>query len=144
MAPPTALALGRLKPLAMQIGAQVRTSVNFAGILTPPVSSPITFMALRLIEPPPQVLIVGGAFSDQDASDAQGVFGEFQKEIGVLEKGLTLRVPPELMPAKGIEGVAGWIKEQCAAAGIAECVSTELGEDENAEIDVTWPRLTTE
>ena len=67
-------------------------------------------LALRVLEPRPQVLL-GGGYSDEDAEKAQAMFDEYTKEMDIAN-GKLVRVAPGVVEKVGPKGVAGWILEQ--------------------------------
>ena len=67
--------------------------------------------ALRVLEPRPQVLLLGGGYADEDAGKAQAVFDEYTKEMDI-PNGKLVRVAPGVVEKVGPKGVAGWILEQ--------------------------------
>ena len=67
--------------------------------------------ALRILEPRPQVLLLGGGYADEDAEKAQAVFDEYIKEMDI-PNGKLVRVAPGVVEKVGPKGVAGWILEQ--------------------------------
>ena len=68
-------------------------------------------LALRVLEPPPQALLIGGGYTDEDADKAQAVFDEYTKEMGI-SNGRLVRVEPGVVERVGPKGVAGWVLEQ--------------------------------
>ena len=68
-------------------------------------------LALRVLEPPPQALLIGGGYTDEDADKAQAVFDEYTKEMGI-SNGRLVRVEPGVVERVGPNGVAGWVLEQ--------------------------------
>ena len=68
-------------------------------------------VALRVLEPQPQALLIGGGYTDEEADKAQAVFDEYTKETGI-SNGKLVRVAPGVVEKVGPKGVAGWVLEQ--------------------------------
>ena len=68
-------------------------------------------VALRVLEPQPQALLIGGGYTDEDAYKAQAVFDEYTKYTGI-SNGKLVRVAPGVVEKVGPKGVAGWVLEQ--------------------------------
>ncbi|KAK3174102.1 hypothetical protein OEA41_001346 [Lepraria neglecta] len=78
------LTLGRHRPIAQTIAAVLAPhgfSVN--GILDiDPYTSKELAGGLRVLEPRPQALLIGGGYTDQEAGQAEIVFDEYKKDVG--------------------------------------------------------------
>ena len=68
-------------------------------------------LVLRVLEPRPQALLLGGGYTDEDAQKAQAVFDEYTKEMDI-PNGKLVRVAPGVVEKIGPKGVAGWVLEQ--------------------------------
>ena len=68
-------------------------------------------LVLRVLEPRPQALLLGGGYTDEDAEKAQAVFDEYTKEMDI-PNGKLIRVAPGGVQTVGPTGVAGWVLEQ--------------------------------
>ncbi len=68
-------------------------------------------MALRVLEPRPQTLLIGGGYTDEEAEKAQAVFDEYTKEMDI-SNGKMVRVASGVVEKVGPKGVAGWVLEQ--------------------------------
>ena len=107
------LTIGHHRDITRSV-ASVLTPHGFSvnGILSiSPWSDPELTLALRVLEPRPQVLLLGGGYSDEDAEKAQAVFDEYTKEMDI-PNGKLVRVAPGVVQKVGAKGVAGWILEQ--------------------------------
>ena len=104
------LTLGKHRPIGQTIATVLAPhgfSVN--GILDiDPYTSKELAGALRVLEPRPQALLIGGGYTDQEAGQAELVFDEYKKDVG-LEKGTVVRVGPGVLDKVGREGVGVWI-----------------------------------
>ena len=113
--PPTipCLTLGKHRPIAQTIaGVLAPHGFSVNGILDiDPYTSAELAVALRVLEPRPQALLIGGGYTDEEAKQAQTVFDEYKKEVS-LEKGTVVRVGPGVLNKVGREGVGKWIIEQ--------------------------------
>lgn len=81
------LALGKHRDIAKAIGnVLVAQGFPINGILTTQLCSSASLaLALRVLEPRPQALLIGGGYSDAEAADAHAVFYEYANEVGMLE-----------------------------------------------------------
>ena len=68
-------------------------------------------LVLRVLEPRPQALLLGGGYTDEDAEKAQAVFDEYTKETDI-PNGKLVRVASGVVEKVGPKGVAGWVLEQ--------------------------------
>ncbi len=66
---------------------------------------------LRVLEPRPQALLIGGGYTDEEGEKAQAVFDEYTKELDIPNARL-VRVAPGVVEKVGPKGVAGWVLEQ--------------------------------
>lgn len=62
-------------------------------------------LALRVLEPRPQALLIGGGYSHAEVADAQVVFREFADEVGVFDG--TVVVVRQSVANR--DGVAMWV-----------------------------------
>ena len=107
------LTIGRHRDIARSVASVLAPhgfSVN--GILSMnPWSDSELALVLRVLEPRPQALLLGGGYSDEDAENAQAVFDEYKKEMDI-PNGKLVRVAPGVVEKVGPKGVAGWVLEQ--------------------------------
>ena len=68
-------------------------------------------LVLRVLEPRPQALLIGGGYTDEEAEKAQAVFDEYTKEMDI-SNGKLVRVASGVVEKVGPKGVAGWILEE--------------------------------
>ena len=101
------LALSKHRDIAKAIGnvlAAHAFTVN--GILTTqPYSSAALALALRVLEPRPQALLIGGSYTDAEVADAQAVFHAYTEEVGIFE-GTVVAVRQDVVRR---DGVAMWV-----------------------------------
>ncbi len=71
-------------------------------------------LALRVLEPRPQALLVGGVYNKEEAEQAQEVFNVYMREVGV-SSGAFVRVEPDFVMKEGPENVGKWILKQLIA-----------------------------
>lgn len=106
------LTLGRHREIAQSVAKVLQPhgfSVN--GILSlENYSSTDLALALRVLEPRPQALLIGG-YTDEEAEQGRTVFDEYMKETGV-SGGTVVKVGPGVLDKLGREGVGNWVKEQ--------------------------------
>ena len=106
--PPTPiLALGKHRAIAKAIGdVLVAHGFPMNGILiTQPYSSASLALALRVLEPRPQALLIGGGYSDDEVADAHAVFDQYADEVGVFD-GTVVVVRQGVSMS---DGVATWV-----------------------------------
>lgn len=68
-------------------------------------------IALRVPEPRPRAILIGGGYTDEEADRAQAVFDEYTKEAGI-SNGKLIRVVPGVVEKVGSTGVGDWVYEQ--------------------------------
>ena len=112
VSPPTIpiLTLGRHRPIGQTIAGILAPhgfSVNGILIIDTYASKELA-AALRVLEPRPQALLVGGGFTDEEAEQAKLVFDEYKKDVE-LERGTVVRVGQGVLDKVGREGVGKWI-----------------------------------
>ena len=110
------LTLGRHREIAKNVAdflAPHGFSVN--GILSMNKWSPSDLaVALRVLEPSPQALLIGGGYSDEEAANARAAFDAYMKELDI-PNGKVVRVDPGVIDKVGPKGVAAWVLEQLQA-----------------------------
>ena len=62
-------------------------------------------IALRVLEPRPQALLIGGGYTDAEVADAQVVFHAYTEEVGIF-KGTVVAVRQGVVRR---DGVAMWV-----------------------------------
>lgn len=104
------LTLGKHRPIALTIaGVLAPHNYHVSGILSSQTySSSELALALRVLNPLPRVLLVGGGYTDEEADQAKEVFKEYAKEVEVAD-GTVVRVGPGVLDKVGRDGVGKWI-----------------------------------
>lgn len=130
MPAPTCIAFGRSRAIASAIVDMLPNLFSTRAILGLPYSSEELREALSIVEPPTEILLVGGAFSEAEAAEAGQVLAAYRKEIGAPGSGFCMRVPPHFMEDNprevGMKLVVEWVREQCAGQGITDEVCALL------------------
>ncbi|KAI1133609.1 hypothetical protein F5Y10DRAFT_259932 [Nemania abortiva] len=87
---------------------------NICGILeSNPFSTSELALALRVIEPRPQVLLVGRGYSEEETSSAREVFSQYMAHVGIEEgKGTLIKITSQVFEEVGKEGVPQWVLGQ--------------------------------
>ncbi|MCJ1457105.1 hypothetical protein MMC28_007471 [Mycoblastus sanguinarius] len=100
------LTIGKHRDIGQEVGRVLAPhgfSVN--GILSMQTYSPTELaLVLRVLEPRPQALLIGGGYSDAEAEQAEVAFNDYRKEVGVSD-GKFVRVGPGKLSELGREGV---------------------------------------
>jgi hypothetical protein len=68
-------------------------------------------LALRVLEPRPQVVLVGRGYPEDETTQARKIFAEYMKEVGV-DKGTVIKITPKVFDEVGKEGVPKWVLQQ--------------------------------
>ena len=104
------LALGKDRRLAETVAARLRPHnfvVNAAidGSLFSAENLKTVILALL---PRPKVLVIGGGYSDEEASVARQMWDEYTTKYGV-DNAVVVRVVPGILQSSGRDGLADWI-----------------------------------
>ena len=77
------MTMGKRRDLATRIGKLLLSHgyLNNGVISLPQYDNADLALALRVPEPRPQALMVGGGYTDEEAEQARGVFEAYQKEV---------------------------------------------------------------
>ncbi|KAL8279591.1 hypothetical protein RQP46_007904 [Phenoliferia psychrophenolica] len=79
--PPT-LVVGRGRAYGLQIISHLSSHLSITGLsVIFPFSPSHLALALRTLHPPARVITIGGAYSDDEADQARGVWEEYRKEV---------------------------------------------------------------
>ncbi|KAJ3577130.1 hypothetical protein NPX13_g3437 [Xylaria arbuscula] len=85
---------------------------TIGGILeSDPFSSSELTLALKVLEPRPQVILVGRGYSEDETSTARQVLINYMADVGI-EKGTVVKITSEVFDEVGKEGVPGWVLKQ--------------------------------
>ncbi|KAI4944792.1 hypothetical protein J4E91_008479 [Alternaria rosae] len=86
-----------------------------AGILeSDPFSAKELALALRVLEPAPQVVVIGRGYSGEEATESRKVYNEFAKSVGVKD-GIVIKITDEIFDEVGKEGIPAWVLKELQA-----------------------------
>ncbi|KAI0874254.1 hypothetical protein GGS24DRAFT_353017 [Hypoxylon argillaceum] len=68
-------------------------------------------LALRVVEPRPQVVLVGRGYSEEETSSVRQIFSQYMTEVGI-EKGTVIKITSQVFEEVGKEGVPEWVLGQ--------------------------------
>lgn len=66
---------------------------------------------IRILHPRPQVLVIGGGFSDEEVEDGIEVWKKYVKDIGVSQTAIA-RIPVGSLEKLGPQGIFSWTIEE--------------------------------
>lgn len=110
------LTMGKHREMATRIGKMLAPHGYLVNgvICSPQYNNEELALALRVPEPRPQALMVGGGYTDEEAKQARDVFESYQKEVG-FSTGTFVRVDPGALNAKGPDAIGKYCVEQLNA-----------------------------
>ncbi|KAI0202603.1 hypothetical protein F4808DRAFT_420730 [Astrocystis sublimbata] len=91
-----------ISPLGFKIGGILESN---------PFSTNELALALRVIEPRPQAIIVGRGYSDEETSSARQVLSQYMRDAGI-ENGTVIKITSQVFEEFGKEGVPKWVLGQ--------------------------------
>jgi len=68
-------------------------------------------VALRVLEPRPQVVLVGRGYSADETAETRNCFSEYLKDVGI-EKGMVIKITPEVFDEVGKDGIPKWVLKE--------------------------------
>jgi hypothetical protein len=116
MAKPIAiLSLSRNRAVVRTIHEYVQPrGYIIGGVLeSKPFSAQELALALRILEPRPQVLCIGRGYSEKDTSEARKIFHDYMKEVDIdVEKGTVIKITNEVFDDIGKERIPAWVSDR--------------------------------
>ncbi|CAN9395467.1 unnamed protein product [Alternaria alternata] len=116
MAKPIAiLSLSRNRAVVRTIHEYVQPRGYIVGgvLDSKPFSAQELALALRVLEPRPQVLCIGRGYSEDDTSEARKIFHDYLKEVDIdVEKATVIKITNEVFDAIGKEKIPEWVSER--------------------------------
>ncbi|WVO15480.1 hypothetical protein L204_103138 [Cryptococcus depauperatus] len=82
-----------------------------SGVLeSDPFSAKDLALALKVLEPRPQAVVVGRGYSEEEADQVRRVFVEYAHDVDIT--GTVIKISDEVFERVGKEGIPSWVLEQ--------------------------------
>lgn len=104
------LSLSQNRVFVRTIDSHIRPHGYLVGgvLESDPFSEEQLAIALRVLEPRPQALLIGKGYSDSETAKARNVFASYMRDASV-EKGTVIKITPKVIDEVGKDGVPYWV-----------------------------------
>ncbi|KAH7310737.1 hypothetical protein B0I35DRAFT_482026 [Stachybotrys elegans] len=111
--PISILSLSQNRSVVRLIGDYIHSyGYTIGGILeASPFSTSDLALALRLLEPRPQVVLVGKGYSEDVTDQVRDVFSQYAREVGTKD-GAVIKISAKVFDEVGKDGIPKWVLGQ--------------------------------